>query len=171
MKLSKLFRTDILLRGSLYSGSPSLLKASSLIKTGLNLYPPYRCAGAKVERIAEDFSSVRVRIDLTIKNRNIVGTIFGGSLYTATDPIYMAMFMQRLGKEYIVWDKAATIRFIKPGRSTLWGNFTVSDEQTEEIRRELESESSIERSYTVDLVDARGVVHASVDKLLYFRKK
>ena len=171
MNIKKLLRTDILFRGTLYGKDSSLFKPATVMRTGLNLYLPYRCAGARVEHIADDFSEVRVRIDLTMKNRNVVGTIFGGSLYTATDPIFMAMFMNRLGKDYIVWDKAATIRFIKPGRSTLRGVFTVSDQQTEDIRRELATRRSVEHTYTVDLADDRGVVHASVDKVLYFRKK
>ena len=61
---------------------------------------------------------VRVKIPLNWKTRNGVGTIFGGSLYAAVDPIYMTMLIKLLGPDYLVWDKSAAIRFLKPGRGT-----------------------------------------------------
>ena len=84
-----------------------------------NLFPAYRGTGARVTYIASDFREARVRLPLNWRTRNYVGTIFGGSLYGAVDPMYMILLIKILGPDYVVWDKAATIRFVSPdgGRS------------------------------------------------------
>ena len=84
----------------------------------LNFFPAYRGVGARVDYIAGDFREVRIHLPLNWRTRNYVGTIFGGSLYASCDPIYMIMLIQILGRDYVVWDKAASIRFRKPGRAT-----------------------------------------------------
>ncbi len=94
-----------------------------------------------------------------------------GGRYGAVDPIYMIMFIKLLGPKYIVWDKAATIRFRKPGRTTLYARFTVAKQEIEAIRRELSHEPSLERTYHVDLVDSEGVVHVSFEKNIYIEHK
>ena len=58
---------------------------------------------------------IEVHMPLRFWNKNYVGTHFGGSLYTMCDPFFMLILVNNLGSGYIVWDKAATIRFKKPG--------------------------------------------------------
>jgi acyl-coenzyme A thioesterase PaaI-like protein len=144
--------------------------ATRRTRWGFNLFPAWRGTGACVTYIAADWREVRVRLPLSWRTRNYVGTIFGGSLYGAADPMYMIMLIHVLGPAYTVWDKAATIRFRKPGRSTLHARFLLDDAEIESIRRRLEAEPSIDRVYSVELVDANGVVHASVEKTIYIRK-
>jgi acyl-coenzyme A thioesterase PaaI-like protein len=136
-----------------------------------NLVPAYRGTGARVVYIAADWCEVRVRLPLSLRTRNSVGTIFGGSMYGAVDPVYMLMLIQALGPEYIVWDKAASIRFRRPGRTTLHARFVIPRAELDEIRDVLTRERSVDRVYTVELVDAEGVVHATVEKTLYVRRK
>ena len=121
--------------------------------------------------IADDFREVRVKLRLWWRTRNYVGTIFGGSLYGAVDPIYMIMLIHLLGRDYVVWDKAATIRFRKPGRTTLFATFRIEDAELELIRNQTASGESLDRIYNVDLVDAEGVVYASVEKVIYIKRK
>ncbi len=83
----------------------------------------------------------------------------------------MIMLIQVLGPKYVVWDRAATIRFLKPGRSTLFGMFEMPESETDAIRDLLRTEHSIDRTYTVELADAGGVVHAAVEKTIYIRLK
>ena len=145
--------------------------ASRRLRWGFNFFPAFRGTGARVTYISGDFREVHVKLPLSWRTRNYVGTIFGGSLYGAVDPHYMIMLIKILGPGYVVWDKAATIRFRKPGRSTLFARFLIPDEEIAEIRRRLETEPSIDRVYKVDLTDADGVVHAAVEKTIYVRKK
>jgi acyl-coenzyme A thioesterase PaaI-like protein len=134
-----------------------------------NLYPAYRGTGARIDFIADDWSEVRVRLPLNWRTRNIVGTVFGGSLYGAVDPIYMIQLMRSLGPSFIVWDKAATIRFIRPGRGTLYATFLLPAAEVESVRAETTTNGRAERKFTVDLVDASGTIHASCDKVLSIR--
>ncbi len=112
-----------------------------------------------------------IEVRLGFRNRNVVGTIFGGSLYSAVDPVYMLMFMQILGNEYVVWDKGATIQFLKPGRGTCRGHFVVEKGEPERIRALLDEQRSVDRTYTVKLVNEQGEVCARFDKTLYFSKQ
>ena len=100
-----------------------------------------------------------------------MGTIFGGSLYGAIDPFYMLMLIKILGPEYIVWDKAATIQFKRPGKGTLVARFVIDKNDPEEIRKLLQTEHSINRTYQVDLTDSDGIVCASFEKMIYIRRK
>lgn len=137
----------------------------------LNLWPCTRGTGGRVTRISPDWKEIRVRLPLNLQTRNYVGSIFGGSLYGAVDPMYMLMLIHLLGPDYIVWDKAATIRFVKPGRTTLFATCHVEDTELDEIRRLLETEPKIDRTYRIALVDAEGTIHAEVEKIIQIRKK
>lgn len=121
--------------------------------------------------VAHDFRELQVRLPLTWRSRNAVGTIFGGSMYAAVDPMYMIMLMQCLGRDYTVWDKAASIRFRKPGRSTLYATFRLDEAELDAIREATADGASVDRTYNIDLLDAEGVVHASVEKVIYVKRK
>lgn len=133
------------------------------------LYPAYRGTGGRVTHIAPDWSEVRVAVPRNWRTRNYVGTIFGGSMYGAVDPIYMLMLIRRLGDEYVVWDKAAEIRFRKPGRDTLYATFELPDEEVAAVEAAVDrsDRNAVDRLYSVDLVDDEGTVHATVRKTIH----
>lgn len=142
-----------------------------LERIGFNFFPAYRGTGGRIRYIAADWSEVRIALPLTWRTRNYVGSIFGGSLYGAVDPIYMVMLIKRLGPAYEVWDKAASIRFRRPGRATLHATFRVDDELLAQIREQVARDGRVERTFPIDLVDAAGEVHASCEKLLTIRAR
>ncbi len=144
--------------------------STRLERFGFNLFPALWCSGASITYIADDHREVRLRLPLSWRTRNYFGTIFGGSMYSATDPIYAVMLHRVLGKGFIIWDKAASIRYKKPGRSTLYAQFKLEDEEVDAIQRELETRASTDCVYTVDLKDRQGVVHATVQKTVYIRR-
>ena len=143
---------------------------SRLMRWKFNLFPAYRASGARVVYIASDFREVKIKLPLTWRSRNAVGTIFGGAMYSSVDPVYMIMLMRVLGREYIVWDKTASIRFRRPGRSTLYATFRLDDAELDAIRSATATGESVDRTYNVDLLDAEGVVHASVEKVIYVKR-
>ena len=136
-----------------------------------NFFPAFRGTGGRITFIASDYSEVRVRLPLSWRTRNYVGTIYGGSMYAAVDPFYMIQLMKRLGPDYVVWDKAASIRFRRPGKTTLYARFLMPDEEVAAVRAALEQADSVERDYTCELRDADGKLHASVEKRIYIRRK
>jgi hypothetical protein len=137
----------------------------------INWWPPFLGAGIRVTRLDADWRAVDVEMKLRWWNRNYVGTHYGGSLYSMVDPFYMVMLIENLGREYVVWDKTASIRFRKPGRGTVRAEFRLTGEQIEEIRRALEKEEKIEREFDVDVKDESGEVIAEVKKVVHFRRK
>jgi acyl-coenzyme A thioesterase PaaI-like protein len=139
---------------------------SRLTRWGFDLFPAYRGTGACSSCLADDWREVRVKLLLTWRTRNAVGTVYGGSMNGAVDPVYMIMLMRILSREYVVWDKAATVQFRRPGRSTLYACFRLDERETESIIAELNERPVPERVYQVDLTDADGEVHASVTKTL-----
>lgn len=141
------------------------------LRRALNFYPPYLGAGVRVRSIAPDFKRVEVEMPLRRYNRNYVGTHFGGSLYSMTDPFYMLMLINILGPEYVVWDQAAEIVFRKPGRGTVRAVFTLTDDQIEEIRRQTADGTPYRPRFTVRVTDEAGEVVAEVVKVLYVRRK
>lgn len=144
---------------------------SRLTRLAFNFFPAYRGTGGRITYIARDWREIRIRIPLSWRTRNYVGTVFGGSMYGAVDPIYMVMLIRVLGPGYVVWDKAASIRFRRPGRTTLYARFVLDDAELDEIRDRLTRERAVDRVYVVDLVDAEGVVHATVEKTIHVRRK
>ena len=143
---------------------------SRLLRWRFNLFPAYRGTGGRVTYVASDYREIRVKLALSIRTRNAVGTIFGGSMYACIDPMFMIMLMKTLGRDYVVWDKAASIRFRKPGRTTLFATFRLDDAELDAIRSATSTGQPVDRTYNVDLVDAEGAVHASVEKVIYVRK-
>ncbi len=142
-----------------------------LSRWGFNWFPAYRGSGARIDYIANDWMEVRISLPLNWRTRNYVGTIFGGSIYSAVDPIYMIMLMKVLGEQYVVWDKAATIQFRRPGRSTLHGDFKLESAELDAIRAEVEHSGRSERRYVVQLVAADGEVAATCEKVLSIKAR
>lgn len=156
------FRAEVLLLKRLFKQNLKLM---------FNLWPPLMGAGIRIKRIQPDWKEVDVEMKLRRWNANYVGTHYGGSLYSMTDPFYMVMFIEILGPDYIVWDKSASIRFRRPGRGTVFAKFRITDGQIAEIRQALKTEEKIDREFSVDVKSADGEIIAEVKKLLQFRKK
>ena len=141
-----------------------------LMIRAINIWPPFLGSGIRVKWSPGD-KAVDVEMKLRFWNRNYVGTHYGGSLYSMTDPFYMLMLMNNLGRDYIVWDKAASIRFRKPGKGRVRAEFRLTDEQLNDIRAQLRTQEKYEPTFVVEVKDEAGDVVAEVQKILYIRRK
>lgn len=137
----------------------------------INFYPPFLGMNIRVVSHSRNYDTITVQSKLSRRNLNAVGTHFGGTLYAMCDPWFMLILMHALGDGYIVWDKAANIQFIKPGRGTVTATFHIPSERVAEIRAAADCGAKIEPTFSVDVVDEQNQVIARVDKLLYVRKK
>ena len=146
------------------------MKASTL-RHGLNLWPPFLFTGIHVAAISPDYRHAAVELRMRPWNRNYVGTHFGGSLFAMTDPFWMLLAMQALGRDYIVWDRAGEIEFVKPGRGTVRARFDLGDDILEELRAATASGDKVLRWFENEILDAQGEVVAKVRKQLYVRRK
>ena len=141
------------------------------LRRAVNLWPPFLGAGIRIKHIAADMKAIDVEMKLRWWNANYVGTHFGGSLFAMTDPFYMLMLMANLGRDYVVWDKAASIRYRKPGKGTVRAEFRLTDVQLDDVREKLKSLPRYEPTFKVEVKDEQGAVIAEVEKLLNVRKK
>ncbi|MBW0148978.1 DUF4442 domain-containing protein [Marinobacter arenosus] len=137
----------------------------------LTTFGPYLGAGVKVSHIADDFSAATVEMRQHWYNTNYVGTHFGGSLYSMVDPLYMLLLMRRLGTDYIVWDKSASIEFIRPGKGRVSAHFDLTDDRVAEIRRKTAGGEKYLPEWDIEIKDDSGELVARVHKVLYVREK
>jgi len=137
----------------------------------LNIYPPYLGAGVKIEYIRDDWKELKVSMVLRWYNRNAVGTHFGGSLYSMTDPHIMLLLMNSLGRDYIIWDKSAWIDFIKATKKRVYCTVTVTDEIINEIKEKTANGQKFYPEFNLDIVDIDENLIAKVKKVLYVRRK
>ncbi len=145
--------------------------AKKIERFKFNLFPAYRRGGGRIVYISDDYHEIHVKLPLNWTTKNYVGTIFGGSMFAAIDPIYMVMLIKILGKDYVVWDKSANIRFKRPGKETLFAKFIITPEEISEIKAQLDETKSIDKLYKVELKNEAGKVHAIIEKTLYIARK
>lgn len=152
-----------------------VLRVATFLKRHLyrivNVYPPYLGAGVRFLRRESDEHTLKVELRLRFWNRNLFGTQFGGSLYSMCDPWFVFLLVRHLGSGYVVWDKAATIEFLRPGRGRVTATFHVSPEKVEEIRAAADRDGKTEPVLSVDVVADDGEVVARVAKRLWVKRK
>lgn len=146
------------------------LKNSLLFKI-LNFYPPFLGAGVKVKKLNKMGTKIEVSMNLTRFNKNYVGTHFGGSLYSMCDPFYMLILIQLLGRDYIVWDKAATINFKNPGRGRVHAIFEIGEELFQSIKNKVDEEGKYEPILHVEVKDDEGRIVCEISKTLWIKRK
>ena len=142
-----------------------------LLRWGMNFWPPFRGAGIRVRHIAGDWSEARVELRAGRLKRNFIGTHYGGSLFSMTDPFYALMLIHRLGERYLVWDQAASIDFVSPGLGPVTAVFSLTGERTGEIEKQAAGGQKALPQFDVEVKDEAGELVARVRKTLYVRLK
>ncbi len=159
----------------MYKSGTELLKrffkVSTIYKYGFNWSPMYRRTTAKLIEVSDDLHYVKIRLKLNWKNRNYAGSIFGGSMLAATDPIYMIQLIQILGDDYVVWDKAVEARYKKPAKSTIYGEFIFTEDEIETIKQNVAKHNETDILKTMSLVNEEQNIIATFNKTLYIADK
>jgi acyl-coenzyme A thioesterase PaaI-like protein len=136
-----------------------------------NLWPPFLFSGIRIQEVASDYRRVVVRLKLRFWNANYVGTQYGGLLFSMADPFYMVMLILNLGPDYVVWDKSSHIEYLKPGRTDVTAEFSITEDDLSAIRSALETAGSFDWRRQVDIKDIHGTLIARVDKVIHIKKK
>ena len=142
-----------------------------LMRFALNLWPPLLGAGIRIRRIAADWREIEVELALGPFNRSVHGTHFGGSLFAMTDPFHALMVMRNLGSDYLVWDKAAAIDFMAPGRGRVRARYALTERDLQQIRDRTADGDKHLHLFKVDVLDGEALVVARVEKLVYVRRR
>lgn len=141
------------------------------IKTVFRLWPPLWFTGIRFTEVSEDLRDITVSMKMRFYNKNIVGVHFGGSLFAMTDPVYMMMLMTNLGRDYIVWDSAASIEFVKPGKGTVSARFALTQDDIDDIYQHTKDGDKYFKTLPVEIKDESNEVVAKLQRTLYIRQK
>ena len=137
----------------------------------MNIWFPFLFSGIRITKISDDFRYVKVELSSHWYNKNYVGTHFGGSLFAMTDPFWMIMILRNLGDEYIVWDKAADIEFVKPGRGLVTAEFKLEQSMLDELIEAAAGNEKVLRWFDILVTDSQSDLVAKVRKQVYVRRK
>ncbi|RCU50539.1 DUF4442 domain-containing protein [Corallincola luteus] len=149
----------------------AVFKRPQLLKTLLNLWPPFLFCGIRIESLSDDYLKCRVGLRLSRWNRNANGTHFGGSLFSMSDPIYALMLMGLLGDRYLICDQSADINFIKPGRGRVYADFELTQQRIDEIREATAAGAKHLPEFVINVIDEQGDLVAKLRRTLYVRHK
>ena len=156
----------------LFSLFEKIFRKDQVFKFGFNWSPMYRRTVARITEVSRDLHTAKIKISLNYKNRNYVGSIFGGSLFSATDPICMIQLIHILGDDYIVWDKAATIKYKKPARENAYAIFHFSKNEIEEIQNQVAENGKTDWVKKLNITDkTEKKVFCEVEKVIYIASK
>ena len=131
----------------------------------------YRRSTGRIESVSKDMLEVRIRVKLHWKNRNYVNSIFGGSMFSAIDPIPMMQLTWILGRDYVVWDRSAEIKFKRPGRETIRAVSQFTEEELRQIREQVAESKELDVFKTIQFLDGAGKVVCEIDKVMYVADK
>ena len=146
--------------------------SENALKWVMRLYPPFFFQRIWVRRFDKGFTGVEVKINRSWLNRNHNGTIFGGTIFAATDPFYALLFdqqLQRKGYKTVVWLKSATVQYIKPGRTALFFRISVDGNDIREVEAALGEHGKAVKTFPVTVVDRNGDTCAIMHNEVYIR--
>ncbi len=138
----------------------------------MRLYPPMLFQRIWVKKIYKDFRGIDIKINRSLFTSNLGNSIFGGTIFSATDPFYALLFgqiMQHKGYKITVWLKSAEIEYIKPGRTDLHYTITITDEMVAEAEKVLSQEGKFVKAYPIDIYDTSGELCATAINEVYIR--
>lgn len=144
------------------------------LKLMLNIFPPFFFSRIIVKKFSPDFLSAKVKIRKSRLNLNLEKSVFGGTLFSAADPIYSMMYWQilnRRGMACHTFLKKAEIDYIKPARTHIFLEFQLNEELIESAITELKTNGRMERWHAIELVDKHGEICAIARVLVYLRIK
>jgi hypothetical protein len=156
----------------LYSLGTRFLSKATLFKYGLNWSPMYRKSTAKIIDVSPDLLHVKMKLPISWRNKNYMNSIFGGSIYASVDPIPMFQLINLIGDHYVVWDKAAKIKFKKPAKENLYAEFLYSENELEQIEELVKRDNEIEIVKMVQMTNKSGAkVYCEIEKTIYVANK
>lgn len=145
--------------------------AHRIFKVFFNLSPMYRRSTGRITSVTPDLSKIEIKIPISYKNKNYVGTIFGGSLFSATDPIYMVQLIQLLGTNYVVWDKSSVVKFKRPANSDAYSVFEFTEHELMDLKKEIDQKKEVDIVKLVHLTSNDGRLFCEIEKTIYVADK
>jgi hypothetical protein len=149
-----------------------MVVSENTLKWAMRLYPPLLFQRIWVVGFHKGFRGVDVKVSKSLFNNNYNGSIFGGTIYAATDPFYALLFdqlLQRKGFKVRVWLKSASIQYLKPGRTNLFFTIAITDHMLDEATTTLQSNGKFIKAYPMEIFNKEGELCATVMNEVYIR--
>ncbi len=146
--------------------------SENALKWLMRFYPPMFFQRIWVTKFHKDFRGVDVKINKSLITTNLGDSIFGGTIFSATDPFYALIFgqlMQRKGLKVTVWLKSAQINYLKPGRTDLFYSIAITDEMIAEAETALLTEGKFVKAYPIEIFDETKELCATALNEVYLR--
>jgi hypothetical protein len=148
--------------------------SENILKWGMRLYPPLLLQRIWVKKIHANFLGADIKINRSLFTLNFGKAIFGGTIYSATDPFYamlLGQIMRHKNYDVTIWLKSASIQFLKPGRSDLHYSIRITKEMIEEAEHELNTKGVFIKSYPIEIYSKTGILSAVAKNEIYIKKK
>lgn len=136
-----------------------------------NLHPAIRGTGSFMTHLSANWQEAHIVLPLWFRTRNYLGTLFGGSMFAAADPVLLVMLIKILGPDYVVWDKSASIRYVRPGTGTLYLRFLVTETDLTTIREAVAVQGKTDHRFFLEYRNAAGELISRVEKVLFLADK
>ncbi|MFT4694731.1 MAG: acyl-coenzyme A thioesterase PaaI-like protein [Francisella sp.] len=133
--------------------------------------PSFMLTGGEVVFVSDDFKEVHLKFNLRYDTNNYHGTGFGGAIYASLDPIYPLQLWHILGDDYIIWDLAATIDYLKPVTQDVYANFLLTDETISKIKEDISTKNKSVITLPVEYKDTDGNIYTKATKTIYIADK
>ena len=125
-----------------------------------------------MQEMSSDFKYSKVKLRKYLLNKNLTGHIFGGTLFSAGDPVHTIMLWQiftNRGYKLQSFLKSAKIDYLKPAGSSLTAEYHITDEVIDAFEKGLREKGKHSHWFTVELVDKQGDVVARMQVESYLR--
>lgn len=139
----------------------------------LRFYPPFFFQRIWVKNIHKNYMGADVVVSKSLLNINSNKTIFGGTIFSAVDPIYPILvdsYLRHQGfKKTVVWLKSAHIDYIKPGAKNLTYSVRLDQSIMDEAVDTVKNHGKIVKSFRTEIFDTDGTLCAVTDNEIYIR--
>lgn len=138
----------------------------------MRFYPPLFFQRIWVRQFDQGFTGVHVSISKSFLNSNYNNSIFGGTIFSASDPFYALLFdqiLQRKGYKVRVWLKSANIQYMKPGRTNLHFKISLTEADIKEAEQALSTVGKFVKAFPLEILNSKGELCASVINEVYVR--
>lgn len=142
------------------------------LKWLMRLYPPLLFNRIVCTRVGADFRELEVRVRKSWLNRNLNGTIFGGTISAAFDPWYGMLYWQLFAhrrQPVQVWVKALEVTYHQPAATDLFLRFRVADDELAQVEAGLAERGKKAIVYHTDALDRHGQACATAKCVVVVR--
>ncbi len=150
-----------------------MVVSENTLKWAMRFYPPLFFQRIWVKKFEKGFTGVNVKIFKSFLNTNYNHSIFGGTIFSAADPFYALLFdqlLQRRGLKTRVWLKSAEIKYLKPGRTTLFFRINLSETEINEAEQALRTVGKFIKAFPLEIYNLQGELCTTVSNEVYIRK-